>query len=100
MIYNPPEIAQWRENESKEGTKTEGEKEKSVLDRKVALQVAVKMEKVIPVFIQQLKMLLGVSASNEWVCGLDYCNDAIFLGVQYKINNHHAKWGRAIYMYM
>ena len=57
MIYNPPEIAQQRENESK--------------DKEGALQVAIKMEKVIPVFIQQLKMLLGVS-SNEWVCGFQY----------------------------
>ena len=65
MIYNPPEIAQQRENESKDINQTGGEKE---MERKGALQVAVKMEKVIPVFIQQLKMLLGVS-SNEWVCG-------------------------------
>ena len=67
MIYNPPEIAQQRESESKDGNKTRGEKEKSLMDRKGALKVAVKMEKVIPVFIQQLKMLLGVP-SNEWVC--------------------------------
>lgn len=69
MIYNPPEIAQQRESESKDGNKTRGEKGKDILDRKGALRVAVKMERVIPVFIQQLKMLLGVS-SNEWVCGL------------------------------
>ena len=65
MIYNPPEIAQQKENESKDRNQTKGEKD---VERKGALQVAVKMEKVIPVFIQQLKMLLGVS-SNEWVCG-------------------------------
>ena len=64
MIYNPPEIAQQRENESKDSNKSRGEKDM----KKGALQVAVKMEKVIPVFMQQLKMLLGVS-SNEWVCG-------------------------------
>lgn len=68
MIYNPPEIAQQRENESKDSNKTRGEKE---MESKGALQVAVKMEKVIPVFIQQLKMLLGVS-SNEWVCGFQH----------------------------
>ena len=64
MIYNPPEIAQQRENESKDSNKSRGEKDM----KKGALQVAVKMEKVIPVFMQQLKMSLGVS-SNEWVCG-------------------------------
>ena len=68
MIYNPPEIAQQRENESKDSNKTRGEKE---MEMKGALQVAVKMEKVIPVFIQQLKMLLGVT-SNEWVYGFQH----------------------------
>ena len=68
MIYNPPEIAQQRESESNGGNETKGEKDRSLLDRKGALRVAVKMEKVIPVFIQQLKMLVGV-ASDEWVCG-------------------------------
>ena len=61
MIYNPPEIARQRENKSKDDNRT------NLLDSKGALKVAVKMEEVIPVFIQQLKMLLGVS-SNEWVC--------------------------------
>ena len=65
MIYNPPEIAQQKENESKDSNKSRREKD---MEKKGALQVAIKMEKVIPVFIQQLKMLLGVS-SNEWVCG-------------------------------
>ena len=64
MIYNPPEIAQL--SESKDDNKTS---ETSLLDSKGALKVAVKMEKVIPVFTQQLKMLLGVP-SNEWVCDL------------------------------
>ena len=67
MIYNPPEIAQWRESASKEGNGTERESEMNLLDGKGALKVTVKMEKVIPIFIQQLKMLVGVS-SDEWVC--------------------------------
>ena len=68
MIYNPPEIAQQRENESKDSNKTRGEKK---MESKGVLQVAIKMEKVIPVFIQQLKMLLGVT-SNEWVYGFQH----------------------------
>ena len=67
MIYNPPEIAQQRQSESKADNRSGGESKMSLLDRKGALKVAVKMEKVVPVCIQQLKMLLGVS-SNEWVC--------------------------------
>ena len=73
MIYNPPEIAQMKEVESqhdKDNVSKRREDAKdsltSLTDSKGALKVAIKMEKVVPIFIQQLKMLLGVS-SSEWV---------------------------------
>lgn len=76
MIYNPPEASKLKEIESQRnstGNETEREDRRdsqtSSTDHKGALNVAVKMERVMPVFVQQLKMLLGVS-SNNWVsCG-------------------------------
>ena len=75
MIYNPPEAAKLKETESRQNNSNEtGWEERTdslagLTDHKGALKVSVKMERVMPVFIQQLKMLLGVS-SGEWVsCG-------------------------------
>ena len=51
MTYNPPEIAQWRESESKNGNRTREEKK---MNNKGTLKVAMKMEKVIPVFVEEL----------------------------------------------
>ena len=71
MIYNPPELAQQRTVESKHSDNVTKHQDRggqsSILrDSKGAIKVAVKMEHIMPVFIQQLKMLLGIS-SSEWV---------------------------------
>ena len=77
MIYNPPEASKLKEIDSQQnrtGNETEWEDGRdsltSLTDHKGALKVAVKMERVMPIFIQQLKMLLSVS-SDKWVgCGI------------------------------
>ena len=73
MIYNPPEVSKLKEIESQRnstdnetGWEDRRDSLTSLTDHKGALKVAVKMERVMLVFIQQLKMLLGVS-SNKWV---------------------------------
>ena len=72
MIYNPPELAQLKRLESQHhSNETIDEdsletKKKTLLDRKGALKVAVNMERVMPVFVRQLKMLYGLT-STEWV---------------------------------
>ena len=55
-----------RESESQNDNRTREQSEMGLFDSKGALRASVKMEKVVPVFIQQLKMLLGLS-SEEWV---------------------------------
>ena len=69
LIYNPPELAQLIKNESQSDNATRRQDRKDsrtgLQDSKSALKVAVRMEKVIPIFIQQLKMLLGVSSSER-----------------------------------
>ena len=79
MIYNPPEASKLKEIESRRKSLNETGQEDSrdsltsLTDHKGALKVSVKMERVMPVFIQQLKMLLGVS-SSEWVgCSAVVC---------------------------
>ena len=68
MIYNPPEMARYKEIVAQHSNQSELDKRAGhLLDSKGTLKVAVKMEEVLPVFIQQLKMLLGFS-SSEWVC--------------------------------
>ena len=69
MIYNPPEIAQYKEVASQRGNKSwKSEENDSFLDSKDALKVTVKMEHVLPVFIHQLKMLLGFSSGERVRC--------------------------------
>ena len=70
MIYNPPELAQQKAFESRRHSNQTNDRDgldtpTTLLDSKGALKVAVDMERVMPVFVQQLKMLFGIHSTER-----------------------------------